>query len=74
MKRQIRLTSQQQQEQTEAHVHQQAGMEFETPEAMLRHDALHTPVPPTVEARLRRSLAHERPLVPPSFWKKFFKQ
>jgi hypothetical protein len=71
MKRQTRLTSEQQQEQ--AHTQQQAGLEFETPEAMLRHDALHTPVPPGIESRLQVSLAAEPPGPTPPWWKRLFK-
>jgi len=58
MKRQTKLT-QQEQEQLAAQQQQQqatAAQEFATPEELLRHDALHTPVPPTVAHRLKDSI------------------
>lgn len=35
------------------------GLEFETPEALLRHDATENPAPPSLAVRLRDSLAEE---------------
>lgn len=40
---------------------QTGGMEFATPEEMLRHDADATPVPPGLAPRVRESLAREKP-------------
>lgn len=75
MKRQTRLnTGQKADQETEVSQAQQAGeavREFATPEELLRHDALHTPVPPAIARRLKESLG---PLPPPSspWWRKFF--
>jgi hypothetical protein len=46
-----------------------AAQEFATPEEMLRHDALHTPVPPAIAHRLQESIDK----VPPprqSWWRR----
>ncbi len=48
-------------------------LEFATPEELLRHDALHTPVPPSVTERLEKSLSEEPPpkeALP--WWKRLF--
>ncbi len=49
----------------------QAGWEFATPEAMLRHDALHTPVPPEIGRRLEASL-RDCPAPVRPWWKRWF--
>jgi hypothetical protein len=75
MKRQTRLNTGQkagqdlQASQTEQT--SETAREFATPEELLRHDALHTPVPPSIARRLKESLG---PLTPPSssWWRKFF--
>ena len=53
------------QEQTQ----QSAAHEFATPEEMLRHDALHTPMPPAIAHRLQESIGQ---LPPPrrSWWRR----
>jgi hypothetical protein len=51
-KEQSQLETQQQQTQSPS------VQEFATPEDLLRHDALHTPVPPTVAHRLKESISH----------------
>jgi hypothetical protein len=71
MKHQNRLSNQQQ-DQQEQHVAQnqsQAMQDFASVEEMLRHDALHTPVPPAIEQRLDQSLG---PVTPPpkSWWRR----
>ena len=71
MKRQTKLT-QQEQEQLAAQQQQQqatAAQEFATPEELLRHDALHTPVPPTVAHRLKDSIG-QIPESARSWWKR----
>ena len=75
MNRQSKLNSQ---EQEEAQQHsaaeqtqQAAGQEFATPEELLRHDALHTPVPPTVARRLAESIGKTPPR-PQSWWRRLF--
>jgi hypothetical protein len=72
MKRQSKLTSRQsEQEQQLSHqeTQQQSAHEFATVEAMLRHDALHTPVPPSIAHRLQKSLGPE-PARP--WWRRLF--
>ena len=44
--------------------------EFATPEELIRHDLLHTPVPAAVGKRLQRSLAAEPAPVRKSWWKR----
>ena len=57
MKSQSKLQAQEQQQATENKQSvQQTGTEFATVEEMLRHDALHTPVPPEVARRLQDSV------------------
>ena len=58
MKRQIKLTSLEHQQLTEVQQTRQ-GMptEFASVDEMLRHDAMHTPVPPAIAHRLEESLA-----------------
>jgi len=73
MNRQSKLNSQEQdqaQQQSAAEQTQQAaGQEFATPEDLLRHDALHTPVPPTIAHRLAESIGKPTPR-PQSWWRR----
>ena len=62
----LRHLHEQSQDQTaeQAAEHQSAsaaspGLEFESPEALLRHDAAETPAPPALADRLRNSLSDE---------------
>jgi hypothetical protein len=48
---------------------QRSAREFATPEEMLRHDALHTPVPPAIAHRLQESIG-KTPLRTASWWKR----
>ena len=48
---------------------QAAGQEFATPEDLLRHDALHTPVPPSIAHRLADSICKTTPR-PQSWWRR----
>jgi len=71
-----RLTTRQQNELeaqlTEGRQQQVEGArEFTTAEEMLRHDALHTPVPPSVESRLQESVEREG-LQPARWWRRLF--
>ena len=71
-----KLTTQHQaREEQQATVQQntQAGnvREFATAEEMLRHDALHTPVPPSIAKRLKESIEAEGPLGTP-WWRRLF--
>ena len=74
MKRQTRLTPQEQEQLVAAQQQAQSlsAQEFASVEAMLRHDALHTPVPPSIAYRLEQSV---RELPPPpnrAWWRRFF--
>jgi hypothetical protein len=72
MKRQSKLTSRQsEQEQQLSHhqTQQHAAHEFASVEEMLRHDALHTPVPPNIAQRLKESIG---PVQPRSWWRRLF--
>ncbi len=73
-----KLSSQQQTQSREQTLSQEqsaehAGVEFASPEEMLRHDALHTPVPPAIALRLRESI-RDLPAPPRSWWRRFFGQ
>lgn len=70
-----RLQQQQQQASEElqsAHAagQRQATLEFATAEELLRHDRASTPVPETIESRLKSSLAAE-PLPSRPWWKRW---
>ena len=62
-KEQGQLEAQQQQTQSSS------VQEFATPEDLLRHDALHTPVPPTVAHRLKESIG-QMPESAHPWWKR----
>jgi len=74
MKRHIKLTSQEQEQQqaVEQQGQQATAREFATAEEMLRHDALHTPVPPAIAHRLQASIA-KLPAPERGWWRRFFK-
>ncbi|HWI58106.1 MAG TPA: hypothetical protein VNZ22_12830 [Bacillota bacterium] len=70
MKRQTKLTAREQAQQQaleHQHTQQQSGQEFANVEELLRHDALHTPVPPSIAQRLQESLG-ALPAPPPRSW------
>ena len=71
MKRHIQLNSQEQQQAAQQQQQAPAPLEFESAEAMLRYDALHTPVPPSIGRRLRESLAR-LPAAPARWWRRLF--
>jgi len=75
MKRRIRLnTGQKADQDLNAARTEQTGevlKEFANPEELLRHDALHTPVPPSIARRLKESLGSLTPPASP-WWRKFF--
>lgn len=76
MNRPQKLTSQQKtQEQLQAVRRQQSGSvrEFSSVEEMLRHDALHTPVPPAIAHRLRESIG-PMPLPARPWWRRLLGQ
>jgi hypothetical protein len=47
-------------------------LEFASVEEMLRHDALHTPVPPTIASRLEESVKQLPPASSRAWWRRFF--
>jgi hypothetical protein len=74
MKRQTKLTSQEQ-EQLAAQQEQKqtaAPQEFNTVEEMLRHDSEHTPVPPRIAHRLEDSISQLPPPPARAWWRRFF--
>jgi hypothetical protein len=76
MKHEKRLSSEQKAETQEQALNQQqtqqqAAREFGSVDELLRHDALHTPVPPTVAARLQGSINRE-PGATRSWWRRLF--
>jgi hypothetical protein len=71
MKHESKLTPQEQLAAQEQQTQKAAPLEFSSVEAMLRHDALHTPVPPTIENRLRDSIAQTAP-APRPWWRRWF--
>jgi hypothetical protein len=74
MKRQTKLTSREQQQLAAQQQQQQAGapLEFNSVEALLRHDAEHTPVPPRVAERLKDSISQLPPPPARAWWRRFF--
>jgi hypothetical protein len=74
MKRQSKLTPQEQEQQAlGAQQANESVLEFNTPEELLRHDALHTVVPPTIAHRLKESIGE----IPPparSWWRRLLGQ
>ena len=74
MKRQTKLTSQEQQQLAAGQQQTQssATQEFASVEEMLRHDALHTPVPPTIAYRLEESVKQLPPPSSRAWWRRFF--
>jgi len=73
MKRQIKVSSQEQQVQQHAgeQTQHETAREFATVEEMLRHDALHTPIPPAIAHRLQESIG-QLPAPPRSWWRRLF--
>ena len=69
-----RLTTSAQEQETQAsaqEARQDAVSEFKSAEEMLRHDALHTPVPPAIAHRLRQSIGQNSSPSNP-WWRKLF--
>src|SRR5262245_13405317 len=72
MKRQTKLTSQEQQELSEAKSQQTTAREFATPEELLRYDTKQTIVPSAVSERLAQSI-QQVPKPPRSWWQRLFR-
>jgi hypothetical protein len=51
---------------------QKCGHQFASAEEMLRHNALHTPVPPSIARRLQQSIGCHAP-ASSSWWRRFFR-
>ncbi len=70
-----KLTSQQQQQEqttSEQVTRSDMPLEFAHPEELLRHDALHTPVPPSIAHRLQNSIQQEVPPPKSPWWRRLF--
>lgn len=63
----VNLGSDQETENTQSHI--QEGQIFETVEDLLRHDLAKTPLPSSIEERLRRSIADAAP-TPQPWWRR----
>ncbi len=69
MKRQLKHTSQEQEQVSGTELQQTSAREFASPEELLRHDANQTPVPPAIAERLAQSLQNE-PKPERSWWRR----
>lgn len=65
-----KIIQRQVQQQEAAELQKTAAREFENAEELLRHDAIHTPVPPGIARRLQESL-DQTPPVPQPWWRRF---
>ena len=73
MKHQTKVNSEEQQQQVPLQQTQaQAVREFATAEELLRHDAIHTPVPPRIAHRLQESIRQNPPRAP-AWWRRWFR-
>ena len=68
MKQQTKLSEEQQQHAAEHQNQQPAAREFATAEELLRYDAAHTPVPPAIAQRLKKSTG-ELPQPKAAWWR-----
>ena len=74
MKRETKLTQHEQEQLAAAQQLTQSSspQEFASVEEMLRHDALHMPVPPTIAHRLEESISQLPPPAGRAWWHRFF--
>ncbi len=74
MKRQSKLSPQEQQQLAgeQQQTQSSSAQEFGSVEEMLRHDALHTPVPPTIACRLEESVKQVPLPSSRAWWRRFF--
>ncbi len=72
MKHESKFRQQQQENVDQQQTTRSAQTEFPSVEAMLRHDALHTPVPPNIEFRLQKSV-EGLPRADKPWWRRLFK-
>jgi hypothetical protein len=66
------LAEEQQQAISAQQAQQQSGHDFSSVEEMLRHDALHTPVPPAIAHRLQESVSQLPPPARRGWWRRIF--
>jgi hypothetical protein len=69
MKHETRFSAGEKAESAREQTQQPAVTEFANAEAMLRHDAMHTPVPPSIAQRLQESLRRLE-VQPRPWWKR----
>ena len=69
MKRQTKLTSQEQEQLAETKSQQTPAREFASAEELLRHDASQTTLPPAIAERLSQSIQSE-PKPAQSWWRR----
>ena len=74
MKRETKLTQKEQEQlaATQQQMQSTSAQEFANVEEMLRHDALHTPVPPSIARRLEDSVKELPPPAARGWWRRFF--
>jgi len=72
MKRETKLTRQEQEQLAAAQQQTKSAspQEFASVEEMLRHDALHTPVPPNIAHRLEESIGQAPPPLGRPWWRR----
>ncbi len=72
MKRETKLTQKEQEELAAEQQQKQtsSAQEFGSVDEMLRHDALHTPVPPTIAYRLEESIKELPPSAARAWWRR----
>ena len=72
MKGQTKLTPQEQEQlaATQQQAQSSSVHEFASVEEMLRHDALHTPVPPFIAHRLEKSIGESPPPPGRAWWRR----
>jgi len=72
MNRETKLTPQENQELVaeQQKTQSSSAREFTNVEEMLRHDALHTPVPPTIAHRLEESVKDLPPAAARAWWRR----
>ena len=73
MKHEKKLTQGQQEQNVPAEQQAQQSVErqFESVEQLLRHDALHTPVPPAIAHRLQESVKDLSPAAARAWWRRW---
>jgi hypothetical protein len=74
MRQENKLTPKEQEQLAAAQQQTQSSspLEFASVEEMLRHDALHTLVPPTIAGRLEESVRQLPPAASRAWWRRFF--